>query len=267
MQPEAPLLSLSGVGLARADGTPVLRDVSFDLAPGEVLAVVGESGSGKTQLLLSLVGLAMPGAVLSGSAVFDGQQLVGAAEPALRALRGRRIAMLFQDPRSALNPCMTIRAQLVEMLPGRRTMARAAVRDRLLQALHAVDMPDPAHVLRQYPHELSGGMRQRVMLAMAVLAGPDLLLADEPTTALDVTTQARVLELMLSLGQRFGMAILLVTHDLGVVARMARRALVLRQGEVVEQADTATLLSRPASAYAAELLAAVRRLEMPREAP
>jgi ABC-type glutathione transport system ATPase component len=267
MPPEVPLLSLERLCLRRADGTMVLREVSLALAAGEVLAVVGESGSGKTQLLLSLVGLAMPGAVLSGSARFAGQQLVGASEPALRALRGRRIAMLFQDPRSALNPCLSIRAQLAEVLPERRGQGRAAVRERLLAALRAVDMPDPGHVLRQYPHELSGGMRQRVMLAMAVLAEPDLLLADEPTTALDVTTQAKVLDLMRSLGERLGMAILLVTHDLGVVARMAPRALVLRQGEVVEQGDTATLLTRPRSPYGAELLAAVRRLETPRGAP
>ncbi len=261
MSPEAPLLSLRDVSLTRADGGAVLRDISFDMAPGEVLAVVGESGSGKSQLLLSLLGLAMPGATLAGSILFRGQQLVGAGEPALRALRGNRIAMLFQDPKTALNPCLTIRAQLQEVLRDRRGLDRAALNSRLVEALRAVDMPDPEQMLRQYPHELSGGMRQRVMLAMAVLVEPDLLLADEPTTALDVTTQAKVLDLMLSLRQRMGMGILLVTHDLGVVARMAGRALVLRHGRIVEQGDTATLLTSPASDYGAELLGAVQRLE------
>ncbi|MGC4028267.1 MAG: ABC transporter ATP-binding protein [Steroidobacteraceae bacterium] len=267
MSPEALLLSLREVSLTRADGSAVLRDISFDMAPGEVLAVVGESGSGKSQLLLSMLGLAMPGAVLRGDLQFQGEQLVGAGERRLRALRGNRIAMLFQDPKTALNPCLTIRTQLGEVLRDGRGIGRAALQSRLVEALRAVDMPDPMQVLRQYPHELSGGMRQRVMLAMAVLVEPDLLLADEPTTALDVTTQARVLDLMLSLRERMRMGILLVTHDLGVVARMATRAIVLRQGQIVEQGDTATLLTSPASRYGAELLDAVRRLERPRGTP
>lgn len=267
MSPEVPLLSLRDVSLTRADGSSVLRGISFDVARGEVLAVVGESGSGKSQLLLSILGLAMPGAVPGGSMRFRGEELVGAREPALRALRGSRIAMLFQDPKTALNPCLAIRVQLQEALRDRGSLGRQALQSRLVEALRAVDMPDPEHVLRQYPHELSGGMRQRVMLAMAVLAGPDLLLADEPTTALDVTTQARVLDLMLALRERMGMAILLVTHDLGVVARMAERALILREGEVVEQGATQKLLSNPASDYGATLLRAVRQLEQPQAMP
>lgn len=267
MSPDAPLLRIRDMSLTRADGMQVLDGIDLDLATGQVLAVVGESGSGKSQLLLSLLGLQMPGARLSGSLRFRGIELANANERQLRALRGRHIAMLFQDPRSALNPCMSIRAQLQEMLPDGRGMSRAVRQSRLIEALEAVDMQSPAQVLKQYPHELSGGMRQRVMLAMAVLAGPDLLLADEPTTALDVTTQARVLDLMLSLRERLGLAILLVTHDLGVVARMAPRAIILRQGRIEEQGATVDLLTAPASEYGAALLDAVRRVERPVASP
>jgi ABC-type glutathione transport system ATPase component len=266
MSPDAPVLRVRDMSLTRADGMSVLSGVSFDLAAGEVLAVVGESGSGKSQLLLSVLGLHMPGAVLGGSMTFRGIELVGAGERQLRALRGSRIAMLFQDPKTALNPCMTIRAQLQEVLPDRGRLDRRACHARLVQALEAVDMPDAAQVLKQYPHELSGGMRQRVMLAMAVLVEPDLLLADEPTTALDVTTQAKVLDLMLSLRERLGLAILLVTHDLGVVARMAPRAIILREGRIEEQGATRDLLTAPASRYGAALLDAVRRVERPEAA-
>jgi oligopeptide transport system ATP-binding protein len=261
----AVLLELEDLSLVRADGVPVFQQVSLCLQPGQVLSIVGESGSGKSQLLLSLLGLAMPGARLTGSARFAGEQLAGASEAALQRLRGNRIAMLFQDPMSALNPFLTVRWQMVEVLAVHRGTGTAEAEALAHQALADVELPDPARVLRQYPHELSGGMRQRVMLAMGVLAGPALLLADEPTTALDVTTQARVLDLVLRLGREKQMAILLVTHDLGVVARMGGRALVLQEGRVVEQGDARRLLSSPASEYGATLLAAARRLERPAE--
>jgi oligopeptide transport system ATP-binding protein len=242
---------------------PVLRELDFQLERGEILGVVGESGSGKSQLLLSLLGLAMPESRLSGSARFLGEELAGATEPALQRLRGSRIAMLFQDPMSALNPFLTIRQQLVEMLEVHRGQGGTEATELARRALADVELPDPVRVLRQYPHELSGGMRQRVMLAMALLAGPSLLLADEPTTALDVTTQARVLDLLLRLGAQRGLSILLVTHDLGVVARLGGRAMVLQQGRVVDSGPTRELLTAPRSDYGATLIDAVRRLEQP----
>jgi oligopeptide transport system ATP-binding protein len=262
-----PLLELRDLSLVRADAVPVYQQVSFAMMPGEVLSIVGESGSGKSQLLLSLLGLAMPDSRLSGSARFLGNELVGATPGALQRLRGSRIAMLFQDPMSALNPFLSIRQQMVEVLEVHRGTGRSEAMERAQQALADVELPDPVRILRQYPHELSGGMRQRVMLAMALLAGPSLLLADEPTTALDVTTQARVLDLLLRLGAERGLSILLVTHDLGVVARMGGRAMVLQQGRMVESGPARELLTAPRSAYGAMLLAAVRRLEQPRGRP
>lgn len=263
----SPLLEVRDLSLLRADGVAVYQQVSFAMAPGEVLSIVGESGSGKSQLLLSLLGLAMPGARLTGSARFLGEELVGATEPMLQRLRGGRMAMLFQDPMSALNPFLTIRQQLVEMLEVHRGQGGREAAELARQALADVELPDPERILRQYPHELSGGMRQRAMLAMAVLAGPSLLLADEPTTALDVTTQARVLDLLLRLGTERGLSILLVTHDLGVVARMGGRAMVLQQGRVVDSGPVRELLAAPKSDYGAALVAAVRRLEQPQDRP
>jgi ABC-type glutathione transport system ATPase component len=262
----SPLLRAAGYSLRRADGLPVLQDLSFELGRGEILGVVGESGSGKSQLLLSLLGLAMRGARVAGSCCFDGIELVGAEEPDFRALRGKRIAMLFQDPLLSWNPYLTIGTQLTEVLHAHCGLRAAAAAARAAEALAAVGLAQPQRTLLQYPHELSGGMRQRAMLAMAVLAEPDLLLADEPTTALDATTQIAVLDLLASLRRERGMSILLVTHDLGVVARIADRVMVMRSGRIVEQGRTAGLLQNPASEYARELLAAARQLEQ-RELP
>jgi len=258
------LLELHYLSLTRATGQPVLQDINLDVKRGEIVAVVGESGSGKSQLLLSLLGLAMTGSRTSGSARFLGDQLVGASESLLRRLRGDRISMLFQDPMSALNPYLTISRQLTEVLETHRQMGAPDARVRALEALRTVHMSDPEQVLRQYPHELSGGMRQRAMIAMAILSEPDLLLADEPTTALDVTTQAAILDLLLELRERLGMSILLVTHDMGVVARTADRMLILKEGRVMEQGSVAQVLAAPTSVYGAELLESVRRLEQPR---
>jgi len=258
MRAEA-LLAVKELSLRRADGTPVLRDLSFQVAPGEILGVVGQSGSGKSQLLLSLLGLSMRGAKLSGSAKFGAQELVNAPEAALRRLRGTHIAMLFQDPLLSWNPCLRMEIQLTEMLRARGLDA-AAARARACQGLADVELAEPQRILRQYPHELSGGMRQRAMLAMATLPSPSLLLADEPTTALDPTTQRRVLQRMRVLRQQ-GMSIVLVTHDLGVVAALADRVLVLEEGVIVEQGDAAQLLRAPRSEYARTLLNAARELE------
>ncbi len=255
------LLCARGYSLRRADGMPVLQELSFHLGRGEILGVVGESGSGKTQLLLSLLGLAMRGACSGGSCRFDGVELAGAGEPVYRSQRGKRIAMLFQDPLLSWNPCLTIRTQLTEVLHAHCGLRGRAADARAAEALAAVGLAQPQRLLRQYPHELSGGMRQRAMLAMAVLAEPDLLLADEPTTALDATTQLAILDLLARLRRERGMSILLVTHDLGVVARVADRVMVMRSGQIVETGEVGTMLRQPAGGYARALLAAAQQLE------
>jgi ABC-type glutathione transport system ATPase component len=248
-----PLLRLRDYSLDRADGAAVLREVSFDVARGEILGIVGESGSGKSQLLLGLLGLAMRGSR-------EGLELVDADERALRPLRGRRIAMLFQDPLLSWNPCLTLGAQLIETAQLHLALRGKAARERVIQALADAQLPEPESLLGRYPHEVSGGMRQRALLALSILAQPALLLADEPTTALDPTTQRRVLQGLIGLRER-GMSIVLVTHDLGVVAQVADRVLVLQQGAVVEQGDAAQLLRAPRSAYARTLLDAARQME------
>jgi len=264
MPADTPLLSLRGYGLNHSTSGPVLRDLTFDLGQAEILCIVGESGSGKSQLLLSLLGLAMNGAAASGSARLAGVdqagiELAGASEAVLRPLRGRRMGMLFQDPLLSWNPCRTIGSQLRE-LPSLRGVESAEVQRRLLQSLRDVELHEPERLLRCYPHQLSGGMRQRAMLAMVVLGQPQILLADEPTTALDPTTQQRVLQHLRRLREQ-GMSILLVTHDLGVVAEIADRVLVLEQGCIVEQGTPAAVLRTPASPYARRLVQAARQLE------
>lgn len=255
-----PLLALRDYSLLRADGTPVLRDVSFEVGRGKVLGIVGESGSGKSQLLLSLLGIAMRGSRAQGSARFEGIELAGAGERVLRPLRGRRIAMLFQDPLLSWNPCLTLGAQLMETARLHLGLDAGASRARVLQALAEAELPDARSLLARYPHEVSGGMRQRALLALSVIATPALLLADEPTTALDPTTQRRVLQRLAGLRER-GMSIVLVTHDLGVVAQVADSVLVLQQGVVVEQGGAAEMLRAPRSAYARTLRDAARQLE------
>jgi ABC-type glutathione transport system ATPase component len=255
-----PLLRLQGYSQFRADGMPVLQELSFELGRGEILGIVGESGSGKSQLLLGLLGLAMRGSRIQGSARFEGIELPRAPEPVLRRLRGRRIAMLFQDPLLSWNPCLTLGSQLIETARLHLGVGTTAARERVLQGLAEAELPDSGLLLDRYPHEVSGGMRQRALLALSVLARPALLLADEPTTALDPTTQRRVLGRLAGLRER-GMSILLVTHDLGVVAQVADRVLVLQQGTIVEQGATARLLRAPTSAYARTLLDAARQME------
>ncbi|HXC61016.1 MAG TPA: ABC transporter ATP-binding protein [Steroidobacteraceae bacterium] len=257
--PVEPLLEVRNLSLHRKDGARVLCELNFEVGRGEILGVVGQSGSGKSQLLLSLLGLQMRGALLSGSARFGAQELVAADESAWRGLRGRQIAMLFQDPLLSWNPYLRIGRQLVEVLQEQGMKAGDA-RERVIGALADVELAEPERLLQQYPHELSGGMRQRALLAMAVLGSPRLLLADEPTTALDPTTQLRVLQRLRALSAQ-GMSILLVTHDLGVVAAVADRVLVLEHGVIVEQGETTQLLRSPVSAYARTLLNAARELE------
>jgi oligopeptide/dipeptide ABC transporter ATP-binding protein len=262
-----PLLRLREVCVAypTASGAavPVVRNVDLQLAPGEILGLAGESGCGKTQLLLSILGLNGPHALVSGSVNYRGQELVGLRTAELNAVRGARIAMVFQDPATALNPYLRIGAQLIEMLRAHARVSERQARERAFEMLEAVQIGDARRRLRQYPHELSGGMRQRVVIAMALMASPEMLLADEPTTALDVTVQAQILRLLRELCERRGIAVLLVTHDMGVIAELADRVAVMYAGRIVEQAPVETLFERALHPYSEALQACVPRLDGP----
>ena len=235
--------------------------VSFEVDAGKTLAIVGESGCGKSVTSLSIMGLvAAPGRV-QGSIRFDGRELVGLPAKDLRALRGNAMAMIFQEPMSSLNPAFTIGAQIVEALRAHHAMTPAEAEARALQMLEKVRIPAAAQRLHEHPHKLSGGMRQRAMIAMALANGPRLLIADEPTTALDVTIQAQILELMATLQAESGTAIVLITHDLGVVAEVADEVVVMYAGRVVERAPVARLFAEPQHPYTVGLLGSVPRLD------
>ncbi len=261
----APLLSVTDLRVAfRASGGTVsaVKGVSFAIAKGETLALVGKSGSGKSVTALSILQL-LPYPMAhhpAGSSIrFNGVEMVGADERTLRGVRGNRVAMIFQEPMTSLNPLHSIERQINETLFLHKGLSTSAARARTLELLRLVGLPDPEKRLSAYPHELSGGQRQRVMIAMALANEPDLLIADEPTTALDVTIQAQILELLKDLQRRFGMALLLITHDLGVVRKMADRVCVMNGGEIVEQAAVADLFIRPQHPYTQKLLSAEPR--------
>ncbi|MFI6426490.1 dipeptide ABC transporter ATP-binding protein [Promicromonospora sp. NPDC050880] len=253
----------------RAPDVHAVRGVSFHVLPGEVLAVVGESGSGKSVTSLALLGLLGRHATVGGSALLgcEGQEpteLIGLDRRALQDVRGRRVAMVFQDSSNALDPVFTIGFQLDEMLRRHAPdLTRAQRRDRAVELLRMVELPDPAGRLRFYPHQLSGGQAQRVMIAMALACDPEVLLADEPTTALDVTVQREVLDVLRRLRERVSTSIVLITHDMGVVADLADRVVVMRHGEVVETAPVRRLFAAPEAAYTRQLLAAVPRVGTP----
>ena len=240
-----------------------VRHVSFDIDRGETVALVGESGSGKSVTALSIVQLLSypPARHPSGSIHFRSDELLGARERLLRVIRGNRIAMIFQEPMTSLNPLHTIEKQINEVLLVHKRLGRRAARARTLELLRLVGLPEAASRLDAYPHQLSGGQRQRVMIAMALANEPDLLIADEPTTALDVTIQAQILRLLRDLRDRFGMALLLITHDLGIVRKMADRVCVMTQGEIVEAGSTEEIFARPQHAYTRRLLEAEPRGE------
>jgi peptide/nickel transport system ATP-binding protein len=241
---------------------PLVQDLSFTLNRGETLAIAGESGSGKSITSLAIMGLLPPPAVrvTGGQVLLGAENLTALPEASLRTIRGDRIAMIFQEPMTSLNPVMTVGAQLTEAIRAHDPVNRTEAAKRAIDAMRAVRLSEPARRMRQYPHELSGGMRQRVMIAMALALRPEVLIADEPTTALDVTVQREVLDLLRDLQRDLGTAIILITHDMGVVAEMADRVIVMRQGRQVETATTADIFAKPQADYTRALLAAVPRM-------
>lgn len=263
---EQPLLAIDGLSVDFRLATSVVhavQDVSLNVHAGETLAVVGESGSGKSATALSVLRLnpSPPCVYTAGEIRFDGRDLLKLSERELGKVRGRDIAMVFQDPMTCLDPLQRVGSQVAEVLRLHTGMSRADAAEAALAALDEVGIPDPAARYRQYPHELSGGLRQRVMIATALVARPRVLIADEPTTALDVTVQRQILDLLVTLQHRHDMAVVLITHDLAVVAETADRVAVMNQGRVVETGDVLDVFDRPADPYTRTLLAATPRLE------
>ena len=232
--------------------------ISFHVDEGETVCIVGESGCGKSVTSLSIMGLlGRGGAVKDGSALFAGRNLLELSEKELDELRGNRIAMIFQDPLTSLNPVFTIGNQITESIRTHMNVSKDEARERAIQVLAKVGMPDPERVMKKYPHTMSGGMRQRAMIAMALSCDPDLLIADEPTTALDVTIQAQIMSLLKMLREESGMSMILITHDIGLVARMADRVIVMYAGQLIEEAPVKELFAEPRHPYTKALLATV----------
>ena len=255
------------VQFATPDGVvTAVNGISFALERGQTLGIVGESGSGKSQAVLAMMGLLASNGSASGVALFDGQDLLSLAPQALNKIRGNRVAMIFQDPMTSLNPYLTVERQMTEVLEFHKNMTHSQARTRSVQALDAVKIPEAARRLGMYPHEFSGGMRQRVMIAMALLCEPDVLIADEPTTALDVTVQAQIVGLLRDLQRDHGTAIVVITHDLGVVAGLCDEVMVLYGGRVMEQGSAEAIFYQPTHPYTVGLLGAVPRIEQGEQA-
>ncbi len=240
-----------------------VNSLDFSIAAGETLAIVGESGSGKSQTALAIMQLLAKNGEAKGMVRFGSKNLLEMTATEINEIRGEHIAMIFQDPTSSLNPYMTIEKQMLEVLERHRKMSRKEAKERVLEMLSLVDIPDPERRLRQYPHEYSGGMQQRVLIAMGLLCQPDLLIADEPTTALDVTVQDQIKRLMRELKEKSNTSILLITHDLGVVAGLADKVMVMYAGRMMEYAPVDEIFYRPRHPYTQALLKAVPRLDQP----
>jgi ABC-type dipeptide/oligopeptide/nickel transport system ATPase component len=256
----APLLQVQDLTVVFEGPKPVtaVDRVSLQLAAGETLGIVGESGSGKSVTAFSILRLVQPpGRIVGGRVMFEGRDLLRLTEPEMREVRGARISLIFQEPMTALNPVMRVGDQIAEALTVHRMSDARGARARAVDLLDAVGIADPARRVRDYPHQLSGGMRQRVMIAIALACRPPLVIADEPTTALDVTIQAQVLALLRELKEKFGLALMLITHDFGVIAEMADRVAVMYKGQVVEEGPVRQILRAPAHTYTRSLLAAV----------
>ncbi len=271
MSAAQPLISVRDLRIEFNTERGVVRaidGVGFDIMPGETLGVVGESGCGKSVTSLAILGLipSPPGRIVSGSIRLQGRELVGLPEAEYRKVRGREISMIFQEPMTALNPVFTVGNQMVDVLVRHKPLSRKQARQVAIDMLAKVGIPSPEKRVDDYPHEMSGGMRQRVMIAMALSCGPKLLLADEPTTALDVTTQAQVMEEIVELQQEFGTAVVLVTHDLGVVAETCQRAVVMYCGRVIEEADIETLFHHPKHPYTRGLMDSIPRIREEKKA-
>lgn len=264
-----PLLSVENLTVkfhTYAGTVQAVRDVSFTLSAGEILGIVGESGCGKSVTASSLLGLipTPPGEIAAGRILFAGEDIAGMDEKALCKLRGNAISMIFQDPMTSLNPVLTVGSQLTECFTTHQKLSGAEAAERAVSMLRLVGIPAPEVRLGQYPHQLSGGMRQRVMIAMALAMNPRILIADEPTTALDVTIQAQIIDLMKKLNSELGTAIILISHDLGVVAGLCERVLVMYAGQIVEAAPVGALYARPRHPYTLGLLDSVPRLDAAR---
>jgi len=259
----APLLEVRGlsISIGALDLPPPVREVSFSVSPGERIGIVGESGCGKTLTGLSIMRLHnSPAIALSGQILFEGRDLLSLPEADMRKIRGRDIAMIFQEPMSALDPVFTVGDQIIEAYHAHFTISAKEGRERAIEALRQVGIPAPEKRCDNYPHQLSGGMRQRVMIAMALICEPKLLIADEPTTALDVTVQAQITDLLMAMSEKLGTALLLITHDLGAVAETCTRVLTMYAGEVVEDAPVDDILVRPGHPYTSGLLRSLPRL-------
>jgi len=258
-----PILEVKGLNVdffVGGEWIPAAKDISYVVRPGEVLAIVGESGSGKSVSSMSLLGLLPKNGRSSGSARLNGVEMIGATQSVLRHARGKKIAVIFQEPMTALNPVYTIGFQIVEALRVHFPLTPSAAKERALELLALVEMPDPKKAFDSYPHQLSGGQRQRAMIAQSLSCDPDMLIADEPTTALDVTIQAEILELLRNLHQRLNSAIVIITHDMGVVADIASNVIVMKDGGIVERGTVHDIFTAPKEAYTQQLLASVPHL-------
>nr|WP_320134846.1 ABC transporter ATP-binding protein [uncultured Amphritea sp.] len=262
-----PLLEVNNLEVCfglRSGAVKALRDVSFTLQRGERLGVVGESGAGKSVLGFSIINLlSRPGHISSGSVHFEGKDLASLAPEELRSIRGNRISMIFQDPMMTLNPVLTIGVQMVECLLAHRKISKADAKRIALKKLQQVQIPSPEKRLDQYPHELSGGMRQRIVIAIGLLLDPDIIIADEPTTALDVTIQAEIMDLMLNLCEQNNVALILITHDLGVVSQVTQRMLVMYAGRIIEQGPTKEIINDAQHPYTQGLMNALPQMALP----